>query len=249
MWALQNPDKPTNQIIQSGSSLVILQYIAEKNNWAFQQAMMNINGVSTAVGAITLQHGSRFLPSRIVFAGEVINSYFVIDSSALEAVFGARPGDPRFTHQMGDRFTTMESAALAWGLTYNAKSIELNLEFASWLYTSSEDERVFWNDVAVGTLYEVNLPPPYLGTAWPTGDIHSHGAYNFHLMGDVFSDEDIDGFYRVSGILGSSSGVPYVGFLTTPAGYLLRYDTIDSFQSMVTNRLPSDPHHPNNTRR
>ena len=135
----------------NGLVAVMVQYAIEKNGGSFEYdaqyntAFVSYNGTS-----------NYFIYSEY----ESINGHLIIDSEDLARMFGLTDknilkseyiiGD-RFIHMTDDKFRNADDAALGFGLTWNAESINANKEYGAAIY-KNKDGSFSFGMVFVGVL-------------------------------------------------------------------------------------------------
>jgi hypothetical protein len=139
----------------------------------------------------------------------------------------------------GDLFLSADAAAVNWGFTYNANSIDDKQEYSSTIYTVVQDGSTFYSYTAPN----VGKDGKSVSPSYPEGDdktsvadIHSHAQYIKGIANDDFSDRDEKNNDRKQ----------VDGYLATPSGTLLKYEpskirNATLGKSEVFNDLPSDP--------
>lgn len=157
----------------------------------------------------------------------------------------------------GDAFSTEDEAALDFAKCYNGLSIAQNREYLSIIYKRTETiylinflgikliptktrEYYSYSEPSVGTENEtaaIVVPddPNYQLVGW----IHSHGAYMPEYDSRMFSLDD----YAIAKQLLEDEGIKY-SYLSTPNGYLWRYDAITGKLDLISYDIPFDPNDP-----
>jgi hypothetical protein len=136
----------------------------------------------------------------------------------------------------GDVFKTVRQAAYDWGMYYNGASILRGHEFGSTIYIVKKDGE------SVGYSYSVANEgkgdghvnpslPPHLEKE--VADIHSHENYPGYDVNNFSGTDKRDNDWRKN-----------VGYVTTPNGSLLEYDSSTKKTESVRTDLPSDSNDP-----
>jgi hypothetical protein len=138
----------------------------------------------------------------------------------------------------GDIFKTPRDAAKDWGNYYNGASILRKREFGSTIYIVKNN-----SGELVGYSYSVanegkgdghvnpSLPPNF---EKEVADIHSHENYQGYDVNKFSSADKKDNDWRKN-----------IGYVTTPNGSLLEYNSSTKKIEVVSTDMPSDPQDPN----
>jgi len=121
------------------------------------------------------------------------------------------------------KFSSIDEAAMDFGLRYNDNSISRNKEFGTVIYSFEENGVIFYSYMVpiVGASENVFIP---LGAPWLTtflGFAHTHS-----LGSEDFSELDL-------------YNTVYYNFLCTPSGALYRYSARDQSTLVITRDLPN----------
>ena len=144
----------------------------------------------------------------------------------------------------GDRFKSIDEAAIDWAKTYNGASIGYKREYASSIYAvmSEDGQQLYsYNEANPGTKDGSYAKRPSINdgtsSAKEVGWIHSHGDADptYGEGNNKFSDDPIRGAdiqaYDKYGV---------DGYLSTPKGELLKYDFDTKKITTVSVDIPSD---------
>jgi hypothetical protein len=190
---------------------VLLSYIAGREGLTYRvvpvttPTWFGLSSRTTNYVDITY-HGQTFRHSyRKVGENLVVSSQWLIDN------FGFN--EERARHQFGydgDRFGSMDNAALAWGLRYweeaNRRVSQGGGEHAAWMYEDSPGS-YFIGPHVVGTRNQVFLPLPN-ENFHAVASIHTHPRA---LTANRFSQDDLRATYIDSQFLER----PIIGFIVT----------------------------------
>jgi RHS repeat-associated protein len=141
-------------------------------------------------------------------------------------------GDPIYDKAVlgggpNSKFSSLDLAAMDFGIRYNDNSISRGLEFGTVFYSGKRKGVSYYsyNIPIVGGPSTVEIP--LHGNPWFTkfeGVGHTHG-FGFGDEDEVFSDLDMS--------------TPYYNYLCTPNGALYRYDARNGSTSVITRDLPN----------
>jgi RHS repeat-associated protein len=139
----------------------------------------------------------------------------------------------------GDKFKTVNEAAVDFGKTYNGASITDNREYASTIYKVIEADgstHYTYTEAAKGGPAGVTpSTDPSLGK--PVAEDHTHGDYEAEMDNDNFSLEDKM----------RSMQKDLLGYLTTPDGATQKFDAKTNITEVISLNAPSDSHDPERT--
>ena len=170
----------------------------------------------------------------------------------------------------GDLFDTMDEAARDFAEYINAKSIEENREYASYIYSKTTTVLTFshykthrflfftWKTAvytkSTKTQYSYREPKrgtvdsssPPINWFWRDNKVarlHTHAAYDPKYDNDNFSDYyDVNGKRRGDKINAINAGMP--SYVATPLGTLRKFDPSDDSDIVLFWDIPFDPNHP-----
>ena len=136
----------------------------------------------------------------------------------------------------GTLFSSPTKAALDFAKSYNAVSIEKNIEIGASIYTLTGDGKNFYaySQPNFSTEEDGVTIPDAPGGFEVVADIHTHSAYSPEHDNDEFSPDDIEG-----NVIGQT-----IGYVATPKGRLLKYDPESDKVTTVSKKIPFDPKHP-----
>ncbi|MGH2565988.1 MAG: DUF4329 domain-containing protein, partial [Ginsengibacter sp.] len=142
----------------------------------------------------------------------------------------------------GERYKTMQEAAIAWGKQYNDNSIRNGQEYASTIYEVKKAGKTYYAYTAASPGTNAGSTPsgPPKG-AKSVADIHSHGKYEAAYDNDNFSGGPGS---QVQGDIDDNNKTGLIGFLTTPDGSLKEYDPATKSITVLSTDLVSDPNDP-----
>lgn len=232
-WYTYCAGNPVAFVDPSGLQDVLLRYIAEKNGATIEvvQKTKKFLGIPIYYG---LDHVVVTIDGKSVeYSGELVNRRMVVDSEQFGEDFGITD-TTLLTHQPGDEFRSIDDAAIAWGLTYNAISISEKAEYAGSIYDSNG--QYAFSQPNKGTKDEsyISLPED-LSTLRAV--IHSHGAYDIGYDNENFSETDKT----------SAKEVKVPMYVSTPGGRLKKYNPnpwMETVNTILDKKLPRDPRSP-----
>ena len=135
----------------------------------------------------------------------------------------------------GDKFKSINAAALDFGKTYNDNSIVAKKEFGSTIFKTKDFEGnayYTYTKPNEGDIASVRVSGTFEGEKVAT--IHAHGNYDVRYDNNNFSTTD-------------KSNADYRGvsnFVTTPNGSLQKYDPSSKSVTLLSKGLPSDANDP-----
>jgi RHS repeat-associated protein len=160
------------------------------------------------------------------------NMYRYVGNAATNAIdpWGLKPGD---------KFNTMDEAAIDWGKTYNEASINEGREKGSSIYRTADGKYSYTEPNTGGpTGVDPSVPNPTKDpdAVETVADIHSHGAYR-SPGSEIVSDDDVDT------ILDPKRNPKQNPLYTvTPGGKLWKLDpkNVKKPTQQVSNNMPRD---------
>ena len=161
------------------------------------------------------------------------------DANTFKATLGHKNVSVGQLNRLSHRASTSTNgAAGAWGKTYNPKSIQLNRELGSDIYTLKIESKTYYNyaEPNLGGGADVTCTPAPNGTK-TVADIHAHAAYDPALGygNEIFSPDD----------KADNTGKGTIGYVVTPDGSLKKYDPKTNTSTTLRTDMPNDPNDPN----
>jgi RHS repeat-associated protein len=132
----------------------------------------------------------------------------------------------------GDRYDSMDKAAIEWAMEWNGQSINRDREYGSTIYMIEDEDGNIWYGYTKPREGSRRAVIPSKGIpkgAKPVARIHSHGGFDPTLghCNWTFSDNDR---------LGNE-----VEYVATPTGYLVKWDPSTGEKIPMSTGIPSDP--------
>jgi len=153
-------------------------------------------------------------------------------------------------HKAGDRFRSLDGAAIDFGLYYNGESISKGKEMISFIFIYVEDGIAYYEymDPHKKNPNVIERPDSAIAPDIPEGmivvaQIHTHGEYDpkIGVGNDIFSDFKTA---YTQGDIQNINDFGIIGYVVTPKGELLKYDSITHVQTTISINMPYDTYHP-----
>ena len=203
-WYNYCAGNPVMMVDPSGLIKVMMRYVIEKNGGDVEW------NEDTQTAKVTMNVEGNVVVKE--YSGEIINGRMVVDSKQLSDDFGI--SEKRFKHKKNDVFYSVEDAAMAFGLSYNLKSIDEESEYGCTIYKKNEDEYSF-DDIIKGD--DEGVTHEFNDERLAVAVVHTHGAYAVFDENDTINRSYGNDVFSVGDAVSATKyNVPV--YLITPGG-------------------------------
>ena len=203
-WYNYCAGNPVMMVDPSGLIKVMMRYVIEKNGGDVEW------NEDTQTAKVTMNVEGNVVVKE--YSGEIINGRMVVDSKQLSDDFGI--SEKRFKHKKNDAFYSVEDAAMAFGLSYNLKSIDEESEYGCTIYKKNEDEYSF-DDIIKGD--DEGVTHEFNDERLAVAVVHTHGAYAVFDENDTINRSYGNDVFSVGDAVSATKyNVPV--YLITPGG-------------------------------
>jgi hypothetical protein len=140
----------------------------------------------------------------------------------------------------------MDEAAINWAMNNNEESIKTNKELSSAIFYTKINNKpiISTTEPHIGTENRNSNTLEIKPNMRIIGLIHSHAAYDSFYNNNEFSDAFINEKGDVVGDKHTYRTFSLTGYVSTPAGLLLKFTPYNEETSVITNEIPSDEKDP-----